>query len=96
MKRSCRDCRYVLKYTPKGEIQSQLLCRHSPPLVVGLPVQQGRQVTVALQSADRPVGPDYWCHQFAARELWIEADGKSRVVPGELAPMDEESGNAVS
>lgn len=88
MKRACENCRFILKFIPKGEIQPRYLCRHSPPLVVGVPLQSRGQVTVALSIADRAVGLEYWCHQFVARAA-SESD------PRVLIAMDEESGNAV-
>lgn len=95
-KRCCANCRYVLNFIAKGEIKGALLCRHSPPMAIGVPIQgRGGSVSIAIQTADRPVGPDYWCHQFLARTVTrLRADELD--YEEVLLPMDEESGNRVS
>lgn len=89
-KRRCRDCRYVLQVTPRGEITGTLACRRMPPAVIAIPVaDRFGNVSANSHNMDRPVGPDYWCHEFEARLH----PGVPETAGYELAPMDEENAN---
>lgn len=97
-RRRCQDCRYVLKFTPRGEIKGSLICRRFPPAVVGIPFSDGTgNVTLDIRNADRPIGPDYWCHEFLPRvqtqRLVVGIRDFSGLEGEILGPMDEESGN---
>lgn len=87
-RKRCADCRFVLLFTPPGALKGNFICRRGPPPVIALPVMDGRgSVQVQTQTGDRPVGADYWCHEFAARPV-----GES----GRPVPPDEESANKLS
>lgn len=84
-RRRCADCAYVLQYTPPGQLKGSLLCRRFPPAVAIVSIQTLQGPVPGTQNLDRPVGGDYWCHEFKRRPV-LES--------GEIAPPDEESGNA--
>lgn len=60
--KACKDCAFAVLFTPKGQIQSVLLCKRFPPSQNFMGATRDGKPWININHIQ--VQPTEWCHEF--------------------------------